>query len=204
MSLKEALMLLSEKVAKQNAELPFLVNTEAFKAWNPDMPDIYDTQIRFPPYPRKMSIATALGIILSQVPDGNACYIVRNGLVEVTTNDRASIRSLLQERVQAAYMKKPLGDALDEIADATGLSVVIDPHVEDKMKTPVSVCFRGDVAAETALRLLADMVELKVAVLPSGVYVTTPANADRLQREQKRWLVREPNSTKRPVVDPFQ
>src|SRR5687767_3550221 len=52
MTLKESLGLFYEKFAAKGKELPILVDTDAFKRFNPDcpdIPDIYDTQIQFPP-----------------------------------------------------------------------------------------------------------------------------------------------------------
>lgn len=204
--LKEALQLFYEhSVHHHKIEFPILVDIEAFKTEDPDAPDINETPIKFPPFPQQMPLATALRLALAQVPGGHATYLVRNGMIEVTTFEAASIRSLLQERVSAVFEKKPLAEAIEEVADATGLSVLVDPRIQDKMKTPITACLRGDAAAETVLRLLADMADLKIVVLPSCVYLTDPARADRLQEEQRDWLIQQPMNpkAKRVVGDPF-
>ena len=68
--------------ALHNAVYIALKELAKIKAKNPDAPDVYDTQIQFPPLPRQMSVAAALRLALSQVPEFDVSYIVRNGVLE--------------------------------------------------------------------------------------------------------------------------
>jgi tetratricopeptide (TPR) repeat protein len=111
MTLGEALSLIQDKVNAKHKEedaLPILIDAEAFKEENPDAPDVYDTQVKFPKFPRKMSIATALRIALSKVPTNNATYLIRRNMIEVTTIERQT-----KERVLAVY---PVGDLVIPIS----------------------------------------------------------------------------------------
>jgi tetratricopeptide (TPR) repeat protein len=111
MTLKEALGLIQDKLNakyKEDDILPILIDAEAFKEENPDAPDVYDTQVKFPPFPRKMSVAIALRIALSKVPTNNATYLIRRNMIEVTTIERQT-----KERVLAVY---PVGDLVIPIS----------------------------------------------------------------------------------------
>ena len=73
MTLKEALVLLQDKLTakyKDEDVLPILVDAEAFK--DEETPDIYEVQVKFAPFPRRMPVATILRVLLSQVPARNA------------------------------------------------------------------------------------------------------------------------------------
>jgi len=108
MTLKEALGLFYEKMAAKGLELPILVDTEAFKDGNNDAPDIYDTPVKFPPFPRRMSLATALRMALSKIPTGNATYLIRRNFIEITTIERQT-----SERTLRVY---PVGDLVIPIS----------------------------------------------------------------------------------------
>ena len=102
MTLKEALGLFYEKFAAKGKELAILVDQQAFKDENPEAGDIYESPVKFPPYPKQMAMATALKLALSQVQTGNATYLIRRSFIEITTNDKA-----LKDRVIRVY---PVGE----------------------------------------------------------------------------------------------
>ncbi len=193
MTLKEALGLLQDKLNskyKDEDVLPILVDAEAFKDDN--TPDIYETQVRCPPFPRRMTVATTLRVILSQVPTRNATFRLRNGFVEITTLKEAHPKQALRQKVSASFDKRPLGTALEELSALTGLSVIVDPRLGDKLKEPVTAAFNNDVTLETALRLLADMTGAKLLITDDTPYLTSAANAEtflkerRAEREERR------------------
>jgi hypothetical protein len=199
MTLKEALARIEDQVAAKGRHISIFVDAEAFKEENPDAPSIYDTQTLFPAYPKHMRLQTALRLLLARVSPPNATYILRDGMVEITTYLRSGRDALLRQRISADFKQRPLADVLHELAERSGVSVVVDPRTGERAKTAVSATFRGDISLEAALRLLADLAELKAVVLPSGTYVTTPENAERIGKEQKRWLVppnAEPGGTR--------
>ena len=113
MKLKEVLGLMYEKLAAKGTDLPILVDTEAFKADNPDAGDIYDTQVQFPGFPKKMAISTALRLALSQIPTQNATYIIRRNRVEITTAKRVT-----EDKVLRVY---PVGQLTMPISGGMGM-----------------------------------------------------------------------------------
>ena len=111
-TLKDVLGLFIEKMAEKGKELPILIDTNAFKEDAADAPDPYDTTVKFPPYPKTMSLATALRFALSQIPSNNATYLIRRNYIEVTTNDR-----MVREKVLRVY---PVGDLVIPISQSGG------------------------------------------------------------------------------------
>lgn len=100
-----------------------------------------------------------------------------------TTLKQASPELVLQRKVSAAFVERPLRDALRELSDLTGASVIMDARAIDKLKTPVTATFHNDTSLGAALQMLAAMADLKLLVLENGLYVTTPQNAKIIRQE---------------------
>ncbi len=189
LSLKEVLHHLQEKLkAKYDRPdaLPILVDAEAFQEG--PMPlevDVYETPVKFPPFPRQMSVLTALKLAIGRVPSRNATILLRNGFVEITTDKQASRDQLLRQKFLANFDRRPLIEALQEITALTGVSVTADTRLGDKLKVPVTAAFNNDTTLEAALRVLADMAELKLALVDGAAYITSAANAAALEEEAR-------------------
>jgi hypothetical protein len=173
-------------------EVLLLIDIHAFKAENPEITTeaVLDQDVEFPAFPQKMAIGTALRIALSKIPTNNATYLIRPGVVEITTIEAARPEGLLLKKVAASFDTRPLEDALRELSDLTGASIVLDGRAAEKAKTPVTATFLHDITLAGALRTLTDMADLGVVLLEDAIYVTTPENAARLHKEKKRPLVR--------------
>jgi hypothetical protein len=95
MTLKEALGLIQEKLHgkyKQGDGLPILIDTETFKEENPDCPDIFDTNVRFPSFmPKQLSVYNTIRKALYEVSLGEPTRIVRNGAVEVVARGEPAV-----------------------------------------------------------------------------------------------------------------
>ena len=77
MNLKEALALFMEKFAAKGKDLPILVDVQAFEEENPDAEKVYDTVVKFPAHPKRMTMGTALRLALAKVKTNNATYLIR-------------------------------------------------------------------------------------------------------------------------------
>jgi len=76
-----------------------------------------------------------------------------------------------------------LVDALEELARDTGVSIVLDPRVEEEARaTRVRSSIRN-VRLLSAVRMLANMANLSVINVDGALYVTAPSNAAQLQRQ---------------------
>jgi hypothetical protein len=201
MKLKEALGQLMEQMQTRGKAVPILVNTDAFRMADPDAPDIYDVDVKFPPFPRKMALRTALRVMLGQVPGQNAraTFVVLPSHVEITTTTATSQPEKLRQEVLATIDKQPLQDALEDLAAAAGVSVAVDPRVGDKARTLVSGTFANDATLSSAMCILADMAGLRVVEAAGGVYVTTPENAKTMREEMRKRPAHKPKTPPPPL-----
>lgn len=139
----------------------------------------------------------------------NATYVIRRDSIEITTltfkmyefyrhrvaqdhtppgiNDDAAVPEGLNASfrffplVQAEFDKRPLEEAFKELADATESSVILDPRVSERAK-PVTATLIN-LPLDTAVEMLANMSGLSVLLRDRGLYVTTKANVDAMQKE---------------------
>lgn len=188
MSLQQALGLASEygTSGRIPGTVPILVNLGAFKAERPDDTDVTKLLIKMPFAPKQMTLGNFLRLILAQLPERNATFIIRRGVLEITTYSDASLKGLLSQPVALRFEGRPLDEAVRDLANYSGASIVVDARAGDKLKTPVTATFLNDTSVWSALYLLADTAELKAVVMEDGVYVTTPERAQALQKEQQR------------------
>jgi hypothetical protein len=185
--LKEALEHLSDKYS-----LPILVDTEAFKA-DLQMPEVEAQQVKFPKM-AGLRLSTVLEKLVGQVGGG---FLLQADHIEITTlarisntvwgtvepqeDDSGSRRRPRLPLVQEAFEKRPLADALQELADATGISVVVDHRrAGDRVRKPVTAALHN-VPLDTAVRLLASQAELQTVLVDNVLYVTTPDHAREIQ-----------------------
>jgi RNA polymerase sigma factor (sigma-70 family) len=204
LKLKDILELLADKMTTRSGkEVMVLINIEAFKAKNKKYTTarILDQDVEFPAFPKRMAIATALGIALSKIPTKDATYLIRGGNLEVTTLEEASPAGLLRQKVIATFRAEPLETALRTLAEQTGASIVIDStHAAEKAQVPVTATFRHDTSLRGALEILTAMAGLKFVVLEGGgLYVTTPEAAEALRKEQGRGTIAGTNP---PLTSP--
>jgi hypothetical protein len=78
--------------------------------------------------------------------------------------------------------KRLLRDALDEIAEYTDATVVLDESVGDKAKETVTARFLN-ATPETAVRILADRCDLTSVRLDNVLYVTSREKAAKLRED---------------------
>jgi hypothetical protein len=175
MTLKEAVGRFYEMFQARGREMPILVHQQSFKAVDPDMPDLYEMQVKFPVYPRQMAFANALKLALAQLPI-ESTFLVRGGRIDIIAAQETTLDKLARQPVLGNYDDEPVLSIISDVADQTGVSVVVDRRIDDKLNVPVSVTFTNGINARDALRTLCDMSGLKLIELPTSYYVTTLAN----------------------------
>jgi hypothetical protein len=153
--------------------MPISVDETSFRAENPEAGSVYDTLIRLPRL-KGVSRDKVLRMVLDRVPTQNATYLVRNGHIVITTYDAATAE---RQTVLAVFNKRPLEEALQDLAEQTGVSVVLDARAAAKGRSPVTATFRPGTSLLNAVRLLADMTDLQAVVADNVVYVTLRSNA---------------------------
>jgi hypothetical protein len=192
--LKEALEFLSDRYG-----LTILVDATAFSEAEDGGGSVEDAPVRLPKL-TGIPLSTILRALLDQV---KGTYVIRPGYIELTTMQRVrpehkwiigqypplppvSTGQLPRPRlVYAVFEKRALEDALKELAEASDLSIVIDARMTDKAKLSVSATL-NNVPVDTAVRVLADMIDLKMVILDNVLYVTSATNAAALQKEEKQ------------------
>jgi hypothetical protein len=174
--LREALSHIADRY-----KMNILVDAETFKT-DQNQPDIDNQPIRLPRL-TEVKLVTVLRTILQQV--GGDFYIKDDVLTVVP---RAYIESgrVLKHPVDVTFSKRPLAEALSELTDLSGLSVVLDPRGQpEDGKLVVTADFRN-VPVRDAVRILADMAGMKSIVLDNLLYVTRAKNADQLIKEKEQ------------------
>ena len=175
MTLKEAI-----QVMQDNGFPPIVVHVPAFKDENPEMPDIYETQIRWPQV-KGLPRGKVLQLILGQAPTGNANFLIKPGYVLVTVND--AMHANKQFVRGASFVHLPLDEALQELSEMSGISVALDPRAGEKAKTLITARFPGETNVAQIARVLADMADLKAVRVENIMYVTTRSNPTEFPRE---------------------
>jgi hypothetical protein len=183
-----------DKLAKQ-FDLTFDVNEKAFKF--EQVMDVLKTEVANPnPLPpmKNVRLDTVLRKLLGRVPvPSGATYLIRQDHVEITTNTFVTpeVWGGVPNNVPrlplvwATLDKVPLEDALKDLAEQADFNVLLDNRVAEKGKTPVSARLRNT-PLDTAVRLLADMADLRPVHLDNVLYVTTKEKAAMMDARLKK------------------
>jgi hypothetical protein len=178
----------------------FDVDEAAFR--KESVADVQATPLGRPvPKMKNVTVERVLRKLLDRMPsESGAAFLVRREAVEITTRAARDAEVWFRDPnnadaegtsrqphlplVTAAFDRKPLAEALKELARQAGMNVVVDARVAEKAKTPVTARFQN-APLDTAVGVLADMAELKPFPLDNLLYVTTRENADRLEERTR-------------------
>ena len=170
-----------------HGKLVILVDREAFAAGlGADAPDPYEEEVSLPPVPAKLAMGVALRLLLAQVGQGQATFVIRQGYVQITTLKASTAAHALQQNsIFAAFDRQPLQEILEHLSNESGLAIYLDPNLGKKGQVAISAKFQN-MTLEDALVTVTEMAELKYVVLQRSVYVTTPEKAIILRDEEKK------------------
>jgi hypothetical protein len=187
-TLRELIDTLRERFATQGKELPLIINAGAFapEETGGDPSSLGNTRIKLPPLPRQMQLASALRLALAQSASPQMTFLIRNGIIEIVSEGAAKTASLLQTRVVGNFSRTPFDEIIEDLSNQTGATIAIDNRAADKAKTPISITLRNEVSLEAALRILSETAELKLVIMPAGLFITTPSHAEILLKEMKK------------------
>lgn len=202
--LRDVLEFLSDKyelsIRIDNAEFVRMGLENAFR--------INDQPIYLPQTPRGESLGDVFREILSQVspPDlgdernvkteggwpvtyrvrGNQIVIVPAYRIPETIDNPTLIDEQIKgQPVNVEIRQTMLWEALQDIARMTGTNIVLDVRCRESANFAVTASL-NDVRLFTALRLIADMANLKPVVMENAYYITSIENANRIEQEQNR------------------
>lgn len=166
---------------------------------------VYETKAVLPRKADKLPIRDVLADALAQVNMPFPCtYQIRGSQLLIVpayvppvrpgvdplqhSDDELPILPLrqLQEQiyggvVSVAAERKPLAEILADLRKQTGANIVLDPRCEEKLKQVMLTVSLNDVRLYDALRVVADMAELKMVYAGNIYYVTTRENARAFQ-----------------------
>jgi hypothetical protein len=111
----------------------------------------------------------------------NLNYAILGDTVLVSTDEVAMLRQVRQ-RVSIDLEKIELGKALRQLARETGTNLILDTRAAKDAQTPVTLQME-DVPLETAVRLMAEMVNLKPVRVGNTLFVTSKTNANELRND---------------------
>src|SRR5262249_37699251 len=126
-------------------------------------------------------LATVLRMLVGQVKGDQytGTYQIRDGYIEVTTTYHQFMNPITMAQsgrptvpqVTIEARGQNLEEAFAYLSDTTGINVVLDPRVRERARRVTAQSLR-DVPMDTALRLMADMAELGVAITDNVFYIT--------------------------------
>ena len=156
---------------------------------------VEDTPVRIPRIPG-VTLRTLLRHLLAQV-DG--LVLVRKDHLHVVPRTQALCEvygddlpngikepRIGQPIVHVISDRQPLEQVLADIADQSGRNIVLDPRVTDREKLTVTAKVLNT-PTDTAVRVLAELANLRSVQLDNVFLVTSRERAAELQAEEAKW-----------------
>lgn len=112
----------------------------------------------------------------------NLSYVILEDSVLITT-DELGLQRQLRQRVSVNVTDSPLSGALKELARTTGINLLVDPRLGKEVDVKVTLEL-DNAMVETAVRLLAEISNLKAVRVGNVLFVTNESRADKLRREE--------------------
>jgi hypothetical protein len=176
--LKDALEFYSDRW-----EVPILIDTKAFEAIG--IQKVEECPVCLPKMLR-VSLGSILRKTMVQIhsDEGVGIFVVRGDAIEVTTTRHINPLCWAENRALAPLVERDfdriaLDEALRDLVDQTGVSVVIDGRVADKARKAVTANL-ANVPLDTAVQVLADMADLQSVPMENMIYVTSKDNASAI------------------------
>ncbi len=189
---------------------------------------LYDTKLILPRRHDSLPIRDVLGDALAQarlnIPctyqvRGNQLVIVpayqppsRPGANPLVTSDDDADTPIIEARrmheqiyggvVAVNAEQKSLAEILADLRKQTGANIVLDPRTKEAGGKAALTLTLSDVRLYDALRVIADMAELKLVYAGNIYYVTTTANARTFQPARPAPVLMNPPGTVSPPVTP--
>lgn len=198
MKLREVLKVIRDRVKQtKRVEVPMFVNVDQFKIENPDAPHVEDTDVRFPAAYRRMTVAEAIRLALAKIPTKNGTFLVRRGVLEITTADCSSPIELVHRKILVSFNGCSVNAAIKELQEQTGANIVVDPNLGNTPEKTVRLDLANNATLGQALVVLTRLVGAEPIILGDVIYITTPASA----RELRPWQLRlQPPRQPEPMV----
>ncbi len=123
-------------------------------------------------------------------------HVVLENSVAITTEDNAASLQLAQF-TDVPFEEVPIREALKAFRRTVPFNVVLDPHVAKESEKPISVDLEKT-SVETAVRLMAEQVGLKVVHMENALFLTSTTRAEKMHLEEKERKTTVPNAYTTP------
>lgn len=143
--------------------------------------EVQKSEVKLGRTPR-VSLHTVLKQLTSQMSAPSA-YLVKGDHILIVPEDKVRGEALLQDTISfEAKLEQTLEQALKELADEHGVTILLDVRAAEQGKTTIKGKMQN-VTLSVAVRLLAEMADLKAVTIGNALFVTDAANAYTLQQE---------------------
>jgi hypothetical protein len=194
-----AIRLVEEAAMTKNKNLVIDLDNGTIKRWNESAPDISTVAVKLTKRERPVQVKVLLQEILEQFdPGGNDYghlgYAIVGGRVLVGPH-KAVLSKMLTQPVTVNAEVESLRKVLKQLAEQTGVNLVLDTRGREEPKVTVDV---QELPLNTAVNILAEVAGMSAVRLQNDMFlITTKARATQLRKEQADWSV--PTSYRPPA-----
>ena len=183
---------------EEQSGLVSIIDLEAFRSanFNLKMKDLSEQQLTLPRMVNQ-STGTLLMTLLDGLRVGEtpmaATYLIRRGTLVIVPKDylAGDAAGKIQVELDTRGDEMSIVDALEELSQDTGISIIIDPRVLPSSDKKIKMRFRN-VTLINAVRLLANMLDLTVINIGGALYVSNPENCKKMEEEMAKPLISGP------------
>ena len=140
------------------------------------------------------------GLTATLTPVGLRFAVTAAGIV--VSSDEGVTQVQLRQRVSLDGAGRPLAAVLAQLAADTGANLVLDPRQAEKAgATPITLAL-DDTPLEAAVRLAAEVADLRAVRMSNVLFVTSEDRAEKLRRDADGLVPPTPTGTAVPPADP--
>lgn len=159
---KNVLDYVQHSLDERKKGVEIVLDDNAFKTENPEVPNLMESNVTLPTNARRMTAFEMLDWAVRQFPSNNAIVVVANGRVEITTVTDGCLNGRLEAGILFQVHDVPLRQAIDDLADQAGFTVVIDPRCNIDEIKGISVSAQANTSPLGLLKAWADSYDWKV------------------------------------------
>ena len=176
-TVKELLNQLYKDLSEQGIDLPIFLDLRSFSAIDTRNP--YDFPVKLPAPYRKVRLVQFLSDFVGALP-GKATFLIRRSAIEIKSTRDPGGKTVFNQNVFLVFDNVTLKEALEEIAESYGVTIVLDPKIEKKSQQRISAKITNATLRATLI-ILAAMGDLAPVFLDDAVYITSRARSRALQ-----------------------
>lgn len=125
-------------------------------------------------------------VLQTVLKQASAQFVVDpDGVLWVVPASASVAERILEHPICEPVQRKPLVDALRDLSDRYGVSIVVDERRAGDRARAVITADLQDVTLKEAVRILADLAELKAVAVGRSLIVTTAENARKIAAEEQ-------------------